>query len=155
MSRLPIQDEFSKLPISRQRKYQLRKQKAGRCVQCGKPAVTSYRCAFHLVAAREYLRKFTGARKRYKTFSYVLEAAIKATPAKAVPTRPAPPRGPSTISNQLSTTSQPSTAPKPKRGIQDEFTYLPISNAEKSRLRKQRDAEWRAKYFGKTSRINP
>jgi hypothetical protein len=33
-----IQDEFSALPISRQRRYQLRREKAGLCRVCGKPA---------------------------------------------------------------------------------------------------------------------
>ena len=33
-----IIDEFTDLPISRQRKYQLRMAKQGRCVNCGKKA---------------------------------------------------------------------------------------------------------------------
>ena len=35
MPRPHIQDEFSDMPISRQRKYQLRRIKARLCVQCG------------------------------------------------------------------------------------------------------------------------
>lgn len=32
-----IVDEFTALPVSRQRKHQLRRKRAGNCVQCGKP----------------------------------------------------------------------------------------------------------------------
>lgn len=35
----PIKDEFTNRPISRQRKYQLRKLRAGLCKQCGKTAM--------------------------------------------------------------------------------------------------------------------
>jgi hypothetical protein len=35
MSRVPIDDEFKGLPISRQRKYQLRMQRDRRCTECG------------------------------------------------------------------------------------------------------------------------
>ena len=58
----------------------------------------------------------------------------------------------------LSPCSPPPSAPplpKPKPGIQDEFTYLPIPDGEKSRLRKQRDAQWHAKYLGRTIPIKP
>jgi hypothetical protein len=34
-----IQDEFTDLPISRQRRYQLRCEANGRCRLCGRPAV--------------------------------------------------------------------------------------------------------------------
>jgi hypothetical protein len=34
-----IEDEFTKLPVSRQRKYQLRRKRVGRCPVCGRPSV--------------------------------------------------------------------------------------------------------------------
>src|SRR6266404_85651 len=43
-----IKDEFTGLPISRQRKKQLRWIKEGRCPVCGAPAVTSY-CLRHAI----------------------------------------------------------------------------------------------------------
>lgn len=48
MARPPIQDEFTGLNVSRQRKRQLRWQKAGRCIICGKKcAPGTQRCQFH------------------------------------------------------------------------------------------------------------
>jgi len=74
--RRPIQDEFTQLPISRQRKYQLRKQREGRCTECGEPAAQGSRCLKHLVKARERQRKKRGLKRRYyNTLSYRLEAA--------------------------------------------------------------------------------
>lgn len=40
----PIQDDLRDKPMSRQRKYQLRKQRAGLCKQCGKPAAPATHC---------------------------------------------------------------------------------------------------------------
>jgi glycosyltransferase involved in cell wall biosynthesis len=74
--RRPIKDEFTDLPISRQRKYQLRKQREGRCTECGEPAAQGSRCLKHLVKARERQRKKRGLKRRYyNTLSYRLEAA--------------------------------------------------------------------------------
>ena len=74
--RRPIQDEYTKLPISRQRKYQLRMQREGRCTECGAPAAQGSRCLKHLVKARERQRKKRGLKRRYyNTLSYRLEAA--------------------------------------------------------------------------------
>lgn len=71
-----IQDEFTSLPISRQRKYQLRQQKKKNCTECGKPAIQGTRCLKHLVRARERQRKTRGLKRRYyNTMSYRLEAA--------------------------------------------------------------------------------
>lgn len=72
--RKKIQDEFSHLPISRQRKYQLRMARDKRCTECGAPAVMGSRCLEHLVKARERQRKKRGLRKRYhNTLSYRLQ----------------------------------------------------------------------------------
>src|SRR3974377_215960 len=46
-----IVDEFTHLPISRQRKYQLRMQRDKRCTECGEPAAEGSRCLNHLVKA--------------------------------------------------------------------------------------------------------
>lgn len=77
--RKPIQDEFTQLTVSRQRRYQLRKQRDGCCTECGAPAANASRCVKHLVLARERQRVKKGLRSRYTgTLSYRLEAAAKA-----------------------------------------------------------------------------
>lgn len=69
-----IEDEFTHLAISRQRKYQLRKQRENRCTECGEPAAQGSRCLRHLVKARERQRKKRGLKRRYyNTLSYKLE----------------------------------------------------------------------------------
>jgi hypothetical protein len=73
-----IQDEFTNLKISRQRKYQLRMQRDKRCTECGEPAVQGSRCLKHLVRARERQRKKRGLTRRYfNTLSYRLEAQLE------------------------------------------------------------------------------
>jgi hypothetical protein len=68
-----IKDEFSDLPISRQRKYQLRRKRDRRCTECGAPAAEGSRCIMHLVKARERQRRKRGLkRRRYNTLSYRL-----------------------------------------------------------------------------------
>ncbi len=70
-----IQDEFTDLNISRQRKYQLRMQRDKRCTECGEPVIAGSRCLKHLVKARERQRKKRGLKRRYlNTLSYKLEA---------------------------------------------------------------------------------
>ena len=72
--RKAINDEFTHLPISRQRKYQLRMVRDGRCIECGEASVQGSRCLKHLVAARERQRRKNGLKKRYtNTLSYNLE----------------------------------------------------------------------------------
>lgn len=73
-----IIDEFTHLPISRQRKYQLRMQRDKRCTECGEPASEGSRCLKHLIKARERQRKKRGLKRRYyNTLSYKLEALGK------------------------------------------------------------------------------
>lgn len=75
LMRKPIQDEFTSLPISRQRNYQLRMQRDKRCTECGAPAAQGSRCLKHLVKARERQRKKRGLKRRYyNTLSYKLQA---------------------------------------------------------------------------------
>jgi hypothetical protein len=72
--RMRIQDEFTDLPISRQRKYQLRMQRDRRCTECGEPAAEGSRCLKHLINARERQRRKRGLKRRYYgTLSYQLE----------------------------------------------------------------------------------
>ena len=74
-----IKDEFTKLGISRQRKYQLRMLRDKRCTECGQPAVQGSRCLKHLIKARERQRKKRGLRRRYyNTLSYRLQELEKA-----------------------------------------------------------------------------
>ena len=76
--RTPIKDEFTHLPISRQRKYQLRMERDGRCSECGEPALEGSRCLKHLIRARERQRKKRGAKRRYKNaLGYRLEEKSK------------------------------------------------------------------------------
>jgi hypothetical protein len=80
-----IQDEFTDLPISRQRKYQLRMQRDSRCTECGEPAVQGSRCLKHLVKARERQRKKRGLKRRYYgTLSYLLQAGSRGAKRSAV-----------------------------------------------------------------------
>jgi len=70
-----IEDEYTHLRISRQRKYQLRMQRDSRCTECGEPAVQGSRCLKHLVKARERQRRKRGLKRRYYgTLSYKLQA---------------------------------------------------------------------------------
>ena len=74
--RRPIIDEFTYLNISRQRKYQMRKKRDGRCTQCGEPAASGARCLKHLVLYREQPRKKQRARRRYDgAMSYRMQGA--------------------------------------------------------------------------------
>jgi hypothetical protein len=76
--RAAIKDEFTKLPISRQRKYQMRMKRDRRCTECGAPAAEGSRCLEHLVKARERQRRKHGLKRRYlNTLSYKLEAVAQ------------------------------------------------------------------------------
>lgn len=84
-----IEDEFTHLKISRQRKYQLRMLRDKRCTECGAPAVQGTRCLKHLIRARERQRSVRGLKRRYyNTLSYQLERqsapARKTKPRKGV-----------------------------------------------------------------------
>jgi hypothetical protein len=82
--RKPIQDEFTHLPVSRQRRYQLRKQRDNLCTECGAPAGGASRCVKHLVLARERQRAKKGLLQRYpNTLSYRMEAAEKSRKGKS------------------------------------------------------------------------
>ena len=66
-----INDELSdRTDVSRQRRYQLRKKRDGRCVRCGRPTVSKLHCEEHRqkanVRCREQRRARTGAKRRNK-----------------------------------------------------------------------------------------
>lgn len=56
VGRKSIQDEFTNLSISRQRKWQLRKRKEGRCEVCGDVAVDDRCETHHITLALAQLR---------------------------------------------------------------------------------------------------
>lgn len=68
-----IQDEFSEQKMSRQRRWQKRKERDGLCSVCGQKAVMNQLCLKHAVAQREHQRKARGSKKRIKSKSYRLE----------------------------------------------------------------------------------
>jgi hypothetical protein len=72
---MSIQDRFTRLPISRQRKYQLRHNAARLCTQCADPAAPgSTRCLKHLVQSRELQRaNLARVRRNTRSLSYLLE----------------------------------------------------------------------------------
>jgi hypothetical protein len=74
----PIKDKFAKLPISRQYRYQLRMRQQKRCIICGEPAVTKWKCLKHMVKARERQRKKLGLRRRlHGALSYRLQRDVR------------------------------------------------------------------------------
>lgn len=74
-----IIDRFTHLPVSRQRKYQLRMKARKRCIICGEPAVRSGYCLYHMIKYRELARARVHARRRnYGAQSYQIETAFRA-----------------------------------------------------------------------------
>jgi len=70
----PIKDKFTKLKISRQWRYQLRKRRDKRCIICGGPVVGGLMCLEHMVKARERQRKRLGLKRRHhNALSYRLQ----------------------------------------------------------------------------------
>ena len=69
-----IKDEFADLPVSRQRKWQLRQMARGGCRICGQPASSTGLCLKHLVQERDYTAKrFAYKRKNQFCKSRLLE----------------------------------------------------------------------------------
>lgn len=81
-------DRFSDLPVSRQRKYQLRMKARKRCIICGEPAVRTSYCLYHMVKYREMARARVRAQRRnYGAQSYQIEMALLSA-RKSSPGRP-------------------------------------------------------------------
>ena len=71
-----IIDEFTDLPVSRQYKHMLRKNKAGLCRLCDQKMVSGGFCLNHLVKKREHTReKIKTVKRNTKSLSYRLEEA--------------------------------------------------------------------------------
>jgi hypothetical protein len=89
-----IKDEFADLPLSRQRKYQLRMQRDQQCIICGESTVGGFYCLKHLVDKRERARRRIGAKKRLKgARSYRLEQEMQSTRRRrTLPTSTNPPK---------------------------------------------------------------
>jgi hypothetical protein len=69
-----IIDEFTALPISRQRKKQLRWKRDGLCVICGGPQEVKLRCLKCAIANRERFRASRGSERRYNSLTYRLSS---------------------------------------------------------------------------------
>lgn len=74
---MTINDRFTKLKLSKQRKWQLRRLKKGMCILCGEPLATATYCLKHAVATREASRKRRGSKKKYQSLTRRLEAGKK------------------------------------------------------------------------------
>lgn len=70
-----IIDEFSHLPVSHQRKTQLRYGRDGKCIICGGVLATKHHCLKHAEAARERQRQRTNAQRRSRSLTYRLREA--------------------------------------------------------------------------------
>jgi hypothetical protein len=74
-----IIDRYTNLPVSRQRKYQLRMKARKRCIICGEPAVRTTYCLYHMIKYRELARARVHAQRRnYGARSYQIEMALHA-----------------------------------------------------------------------------
>lgn len=70
-----IQDEFTKLPLSRQRKWQLRQIKRKRCQRCGdriRKGSKDY-CLDCMMKMNSHARKKFGHKRRYRSMSWRLK----------------------------------------------------------------------------------
>lgn len=54
---MKIEDEFTNLPISRQRKWQLRRARDGGCHICGKKRKTAFLCEKHAKAQSKWQKR--------------------------------------------------------------------------------------------------
>ncbi|HKU73123.1 MAG TPA: hypothetical protein VJR02_04350 [Pyrinomonadaceae bacterium] len=70
-----IIDELSSLPISRQRRYQLRKHRDRKCIRCGQPAVNEgYFCETHRRVHNVFTRELQRRRLDFKHRDYDSES---------------------------------------------------------------------------------
>ena len=71
--RKPINDKFSNLPISRQRRWQMRKAEKGLCILCGEKTVNNWHCLEHMVYMRDWQARRDGSKKKLNCMSRRLE----------------------------------------------------------------------------------
>ena len=128
----PYHDEFSDLPISRQRKYQLRREKENKCIICGEPAVVARYCLKHAIIYREAQRRALGYKtRRFGSKTYKLQLAFdKAVDDAIQKERKKQQQQPSFNDYVIEIINEIGRPP-----IKDEFSDLPISNQHKWRLR--------------------
>jgi hypothetical protein len=75
-----IVDEFSGLPVSRQRKWQLRQMAKGGCRICGQTAISKGYCLKHLVQERDHsANRFGYQRQNLNCKSRLLERYLKSS----------------------------------------------------------------------------
>lgn len=73
-----IKDKFTRKDVSRQRKWQLRREAEGKCRTCAKPAVTRFQCLECAIKAREAQRtKKKMVRRNLRAYSYRLEYELE------------------------------------------------------------------------------
>ena len=68
-----IQDQFTKLKVSRQRKWQMRRQATGLCKLCPSPRATDTYCLWHAILARDRQHR----KNRCKRSNYSLTRRIQ------------------------------------------------------------------------------
>lgn len=68
MGRKDIQDEFTHLPVSRQRKLQMRWKRDGKCIICGKELFSAFHCKKHWKDNNDRSRSSKGC-KTHKSWS--------------------------------------------------------------------------------------
>ena len=65
MSNSPIQDKFTKLKVSKQRRYQIRQRERGKCEKCNrKTEGGKTMCNYHREMAKKRYRCLTVAKER-------------------------------------------------------------------------------------------
>jgi len=83
IGRPEIVDEFTNLPVSRQRKWQLRKMAAGGCRICGQAAISGGYCLKHLVQERDHsAERFGYKRENQNCKSRLMEKLIERPPSR-------------------------------------------------------------------------
>lgn len=83
IGRPEIVDEFTNLPVSRQRKWQLRKMAQGGCRICGQAAISGGYCLKHLVQERDHsAERFGYKRENQNCKSRLMEKLIERPPAR-------------------------------------------------------------------------
>lgn len=71
-----VQDEFTDLNISSQRRYQLRNRKNGRCIQCGDPLKTKNHCEKHAATSTDIAKKYYQKKALNMKSIYKIEEAF-------------------------------------------------------------------------------
>jgi hypothetical protein len=71
-----ITDEFSDLPVSHQRKSQLRNRRDGKCILCGEPRATALHCLKHALAVRARRQRQHGPTRPTNSLTDRLQAPV-------------------------------------------------------------------------------